>query len=136
MSDTLLSPGDPLFYLHHTYLDKLWWTWQQSDLPTRLSDISGPNIVIPPPPSNGTGPPPGKVTFTFRNETCSPSGGGPGQGHGIGEPLDTSITEYFGDGGGNVTTLGHVLWSAGIIPNATVGEVMDLEGGIVCSEYV
>ncbi|KAM7216078.1 putative amino acid transporter [Rhypophila decipiens] len=139
MSDTLLSPGDPLFFLHHTWLDKLWWEWQSRNLPARLTEISGPNIVVPPPapPGNGTGgPPPGKTTFTFRNETCSPSGGGPGQGHGIGEPLDTALTDFFGDGGGNVTSLGHVLYSHGILPNSTIVEVMNLEGGIVCAEYV
>ena len=36
------SPGDPLFYLHHAYIDKLWWEWQSRNLSTRLTDISGP----------------------------------------------------------------------------------------------
>lgn len=28
MGDPTYSPGDPGFYLHHSYLDKLWWEWQ------------------------------------------------------------------------------------------------------------
>lgn len=32
---------DPLFYLHHTFVDRVWWMWQQRDLAARLSDIAG-----------------------------------------------------------------------------------------------
>jgi tyrosinase len=32
---------DPLFYLHHAFLDRVWWQWQQRDLPARLRDIAG-----------------------------------------------------------------------------------------------
>jgi tyrosinase len=28
MSDTMVSPTDPLFYLHHANLDRIWWLWQ------------------------------------------------------------------------------------------------------------
>ncbi|TFK21130.1 tyrosinase [Coprinopsis marcescibilis] len=38
------SPGDPLFYLHHANIDRVWWQWQQLDL-ARLTDISGPADV-------------------------------------------------------------------------------------------
>lgn len=30
MSDTWSSPGDPLFWLHHTMLDNIWNQWQQA----------------------------------------------------------------------------------------------------------
>lgn len=32
---------DPVFFLHHTQLDRLWWKWQQVDPKTRLEDYSG-----------------------------------------------------------------------------------------------
>ena len=32
---------DPLFFLHHTQLDRLWWKWQQADLAKRLNDYTG-----------------------------------------------------------------------------------------------
>jgi len=25
------SPNDPIFFLHHAFVDKLWWTWQQTN---------------------------------------------------------------------------------------------------------
>ena len=44
MLDPVASPGDPIFYLHHTWLDKLWWDWQKEDK-KRLSEIGGPNVM-------------------------------------------------------------------------------------------
>jgi tyrosinase len=35
--------ADPIFYLHHTQLDRLWYMWQQRDLETRLMACSGHN---------------------------------------------------------------------------------------------
>lgn len=32
--------ADPLFYLHHTQLDRLWWHWQQRD-PEKRTDTYG-----------------------------------------------------------------------------------------------
>ncbi|KAI0134261.1 hypothetical protein BJ170DRAFT_716707 [Xylariales sp. AK1849] len=37
------SPGDPLFYLHHANMDRLWYTWQRVDWQKRKSDIAGPD---------------------------------------------------------------------------------------------
>ncbi|KAJ7250586.1 hypothetical protein C8J57DRAFT_1078631, partial [Mycena rebaudengoi] len=31
MLDSYSSPGDPLFYLHHANLNRIWWMWQQLD---------------------------------------------------------------------------------------------------------
>jgi tyrosinase len=36
------SPGDPLFFLHHGNLDRIFWEWQQKDLKTRLNHVGGP----------------------------------------------------------------------------------------------
>ncbi|KAG0134204.1 hypothetical protein HOY82DRAFT_577371 [Tuber indicum] len=41
MDNAISSPGDPLFYLHHTFLDRVWWQWQEKDLANRVRDIAG-----------------------------------------------------------------------------------------------
>ncbi|KAI5798769.1 hypothetical protein FPQ18DRAFT_366119 [Pyronema domesticum] len=43
IADVYSSPGDPLFYLHHAQMDRLWWKWQQMDPERRLKDIAGPD---------------------------------------------------------------------------------------------
>ncbi|CAK5272159.1 unnamed protein product [Mycena citricolor] len=48
MLDTYSSPADPIFWLHHANLDRIWWKWQNIDLPTRLLDVSGRSRVNPP----------------------------------------------------------------------------------------
>ncbi|KAI0412994.1 amino acid transporter [Xylaria grammica] len=103
MSDGTLSPGDPTFYLHHSYLDKLWWEWQNLN-ESRLYDMGGPNLP----------------TFSGQNGTTPPS---------------AAFTDYFGDGG-NTTTLNHVLYMFDLAPNVTVGDIMDIRGPVICSEYV
>ncbi|KAK6224129.1 hypothetical protein LQW54_000276 [Pestalotiopsis sp. IQ-011] len=42
-------------------------------------------------------------------------------------------TDYFGDCGGNTTTLNHVLYASKLRPNVTVGDVMDVSGSTICS---
>ncbi|KAH7304751.1 hypothetical protein B0I35DRAFT_454600 [Stachybotrys elegans] len=34
------SPNDPIFFLHHTQVDRLWWLWQQES-ETRVYDYAG-----------------------------------------------------------------------------------------------
>lgn len=77
MSNPISSPGDPLFYLHHAYLDKVWAQWQAQNPIVRLTEMGGVNQAllsanfpgplfpsdIPPPPgfdpsAGGGGPPP------------------------------------------------------------------------------
>ncbi|RYP81275.1 hypothetical protein DL770_005941 [Monosporascus sp. CRB-9-2] len=125
MVNPLLSPGDPIFYLHHTYMDKLWWEWQSKELPKRLTEIGGNNTVSQPnfPPGFNTTIPPGSGPFTppvF-------NGSGPG---GLDRTPNKAFTDYFNDGG-NITTLNHTLWSAKILENATIADVMDIGGGLL-----
>ncbi|TID18549.1 Guanine nucleotide-binding protein alpha-2 subunit [Venturia nashicola] len=39
---TFTAPNDPLFFLHHTQVDRLWWLWQMQDPGTRLKQFHGP----------------------------------------------------------------------------------------------
>lgn len=39
---TFMAPNDPIFYLHHANVDRLWWVWQQRDPAERLYQIRGP----------------------------------------------------------------------------------------------
>ncbi|KAI2638823.1 hypothetical protein GGS26DRAFT_587595 [Hypomontagnella submonticulosa] len=43
MANTWSSTVDPLFWLHHSALDRLWNTWQRNDWPKRKEDIGGPD---------------------------------------------------------------------------------------------
>ncbi|KAG2022589.1 tyrosinase central domain-containing protein [Coprinopsis cinerea AmutBmut pab1-1] len=48
MSNFYSSPNDPIFYLHHAGLDRLWWKWQNVHLPSRLCQMGGQASVSPP----------------------------------------------------------------------------------------
>lgn len=104
MQDPTLSPGDPVFYLHHSYLDKLWWDWQQIDK-SRFWDMGGPNIP---------------------NQYNKSSSNYPGP----------EYTDYFGDNGGNVTTLNHTIFMTGLVANITIGDIMDIRGPYMCTNYL
>ncbi len=108
MLDITCSPGDPIFFLHHTNLDRLWWNWQAQDLTNRLYDIAGQNVP----------------TQTYIDQQGLYN-------------VTAAWTDYDGDDGGNVTTLNHTLSLVGLLPNVTVRDVMDISGsGILCYEYV
>ncbi len=100
---------------------------------------------MPPPladaPALGLGPPPECLAELFNSTDPSNSpltGTSPGNGSFAQVPFreNPAFTAYFGDGGGNTTTLGHTLWSAGLFPNATAADVMDVGGPLVCAEYL
>jgi tyrosinase len=40
--DVFVSPGDPLFYLHHGMIDLVWFVWQLLDPKTRMQ---GPTAI-------------------------------------------------------------------------------------------
>ncbi|WP_157537503.1 tyrosinase family protein [Kitasatospora azatica] len=47
MSDLMTAAADPLFYMHHANIDRLWWTWHpthQNENPT----LNGDNAVMDP----------------------------------------------------------------------------------------
>jgi tyrosinase len=44
--DPMTSPGDPVFYFHHTSLDRLWWVWQFQDVDTRLNVLPFVNSTM------------------------------------------------------------------------------------------
>lgn len=107
MLDIAASPGDPLFYLHHTNLDRLWWNWQSVDLDSRLFDMAGRNVP----------------TYDYLYDADLYF-------------VTDSWLNYDGDNGGNVTTLNHTLSVLGLLPNVTVGDVMNIQGGLLCYEYI
>ncbi|KAI5805056.1 hypothetical protein EDC01DRAFT_610472, partial [Geopyxis carbonaria] len=41
MNDAVASPGDPLFFLHHTFVDFIWDRWQRANPEARFTEISG-----------------------------------------------------------------------------------------------
>ncbi|KAM0812088.1 hypothetical protein AB5N19_14405 [Seiridium cardinale] len=41
------SPNDPLFFLHHSQVDRLWWIWQQKDPAARSLNYSGNKYQSP-----------------------------------------------------------------------------------------
>ncbi|ETS76937.1 hypothetical protein PFICI_10811 [Pestalotiopsis fici W106-1] len=106
LSDQAGSPGDPLFFLHHANLDRLWWKWQSQDLETRLVEMNGQSI-----PS---------LSDLTTNGWLFPS---------------SSVMDYDNDEY-NTTTLNHNLWMVGIVPNTTIAEVMDIRGETICAEYI
>ena len=142
--DPIASPGDPIFYLHHTWLDKLFWEWQARDLPARLSDISGRTMQVGM-PINGSGD---SLPFTFPNPSVV-SGANSSSGLPIFmpppwafppadamRPAPGAAPQRPEGDPGNVTTLAHILNMFGIIPNATIADVMDIGGPLLCYEYV
>lgn len=36
-----ISPNDPIFFLHHAQVDRVWWKWQQQNPSVRNFDYSG-----------------------------------------------------------------------------------------------
>ncbi|KAK3684111.1 hypothetical protein B0T22DRAFT_469620 [Podospora appendiculata] len=45
MANTYSSPGDPLFWVHHSQIDRVWDSWQRKDWANRKTDIGGPDTM-------------------------------------------------------------------------------------------
>jgi len=43
MQDPFTSTNDPLFFMHHSGIDRLWAIWQEEDLKNRLVDVTSPS---------------------------------------------------------------------------------------------
>ncbi|KAK8058862.1 amino acid transporter [Apiospora phragmitis] len=108
MLDVALSPADPLFFMHHTNLDRLWWVWQSRDLGARLTDMGGINVGV------------ASILTEAQPKSLTAD----------------AFVPYFGDDVDNVTTLKHNLWVGDILPNVTIAEVMDLHSDVICAEYL
>ena len=54
--DVFTSPSDPLFYLHHGMIDRVWWIWQLLDREPRTGaeGLSGTGTFLNEPPSANT----------------------------------------------------------------------------------
>lgn len=46
-----VSPGDPHFWLHHAYIDRIWWIWQNQKPAERRYVIGGTRTFQNDPPS-------------------------------------------------------------------------------------
>jgi tyrosinase len=49
-SDLFSSPNDPLFFLHHSMVDRMYWIWQSLH-PAQAYNISGTITILNTPPS-------------------------------------------------------------------------------------
>lgn len=105
MDDVSLSPGDPMFFLHHTNLDRLWWEWQAANT-SRVTQMGGQNVAT-------------SRTLKDAQPATLP---------------EAAFYPYFGDNG-NVTTMDHVLWMANIVENVTIAEVVDINSDIICIAF-
>ncbi|PBK86876.1 Di-copper centre-containing protein [Armillaria gallica] len=50
--DYVTSPNDPMFFMHHGYMDYLWWKWQ-GDNKTRINDLNNIGYETQKEPSTG-----------------------------------------------------------------------------------
>jgi tyrosinase len=116
MLNPISSPGDPLFYLHHAFIDKLWWDWQTADIGNRLYAIGGPTVRDP----NRPAPIPEGMHSTLRKRAAKRRAT---------EDHDSVSNDTA------VTTLGHRLSLLGLLPDVTAEDVMDIGNEYLCYQY-
>jgi len=47
LSQIMIAPADPLFFMHHANVDRIWSLWQQGN-PTQNSILSGDDLILDP----------------------------------------------------------------------------------------
>lgn len=65
MTDMYTSPLDPLFYLNHANVDRIWAQWQAQNPTSRQFDVGNPIAPRPNPTLVWPNPPAGNVTLDF-----------------------------------------------------------------------
>ena len=115
-----------MFYVHHAFVDKLWWDWQVADLEKRLYANGGPTVKDP----NRPAPVP---------EGFTPGGDAPARmrkrheahvrRHGVKSRDDA-------DQGNGTTTLAHGISLFGLLEDVTAEDVMDIRNELLCYEYI
>lgn len=50
-TDIFVSPGEPMFFLHHAMVDKVWWIWQNLNPNQRTNLVAGTRTMFNNPPS-------------------------------------------------------------------------------------
>ena len=107
MSDMFTSNADPLFYLFHANLDRLWAKWQAEDPAARQYDVGNP-IAPRGPIQMWPNPPAGNVTLDY-----------------VLSPLKVGGSAAF-------TTVGQVMNTKGKGVPSAAGK----PAGVLCFEYV
>jgi tyrosinase len=46
------SPNEPMFWLHHGGIDRMWWIWQNQQPVERAFQIAGTKTMLNSPPSD------------------------------------------------------------------------------------
>ncbi|MBW0462316.1 hypothetical protein O181_002031 [Austropuccinia psidii MF-1] len=49
--DFFVSPGEPMFWVHHSMIDRVWWIWQNQELDERIMQVAGTLTMYNIPPS-------------------------------------------------------------------------------------
>ncbi|PPJ49974.1 hypothetical protein CBER1_04743 [Cercospora berteroae] len=126
MLNPISSPGDPMFYVHHAFVDKLWWDWEVADSEKRLYAIGGPTVKDPnrPAPVPEGWAPNGEVPARMRKRHEAHV-----RKHGLKRQDDVAE-------GNGTTTLQHGISLFGLLEDVTAEDVMDIRNELLCYEYI
>jgi tyrosinase len=116
MGNMYSSPGDPLFFLHHANLDRLWNEWQRSGIyqfftlpQNRLAFTNAPSL---------------KDWDTRKSEITGP------------DTMFAYPFDFMGDVPYTNITLATELQYLGLFANVNISSVMDINTTNLCYEYV